>query len=134
GADVRASVTLDLIEAARGVTKKIEFERHERCSDCEGSGAKPGSSRQKCGYCGGRGQVIQSTGVFRLQTTCPSCHGAGTIIKDPCTSCRGAGYDLRKVSREVQIPAGIEDQMRVRLPGEGEPSPSGGPRGDCYCF
>jgi molecular chaperone DnaJ len=134
GSDVRCNVTLDLVEAARGVNKKIEFERHERCTDCEGSGAKPGSSRQKCSYCGGRGQVIQSTGVFRLQTTCPSCHGAGTIIKDPCTGCRGAGYVLKRVKREVQIPAGIEDQMRVRLPGEGEPSPNGGPRGDCYCF
>jgi molecular chaperone DnaJ len=134
GADVRCNLTLDLVEAARGVTKKVHFERHERCSDCDGSGAKPGSTKQKCGYCGGRGQVIQSTGVFRLQTTCPSCQGAGTIIKDPCNGCRGAGYVLRKVSREVQIPAGIEDQMRVRLPGEGEPSPSGGPRGDCYCF
>ena len=134
GADVRAEVTLDLLEAARGATKTIEFSRHERCETCEGSGAKPGSTRQKCEYCGGRGQVVQSTGIFRLQTTCPSCRGAGTLVKDPCPGCKGQGFVLRKVRRQVAIPAGIDDQMRVRVPGEGEPSPDGGPPGDCYCF
>lgn len=134
GGDVRADVTLTLLEAARGVTKTVEFSRHEACADCGGSGARPGSSRTRCNYCGGRGQVVQSTGIFRVQTACPSCHGAGSVVKDPCTKCRASGYVLAKVRREVQIPAGIDDQMRVRLPGEGEPSPSGGPRGDCYCF
>ncbi len=134
GGDVRCDVTLDLLEAARGVIKTVEFSRHEACGDCDGSGAKPGSSRTRCSYCGGRGQVVQATGIFRVQTTCPSCRGAGTLIKDPCSKCRGRGYLLAKVRRDVQIPAGIDDQMRVRLPGEGEPSPGGGPRGDCYCF
>ncbi len=134
GADVRADVTLDLLEAARGVTKTIEFQRHEVCADCQGTGAKPGSTRTRCNYCGGRGQVVQSTGIFRVQTTCSACQGAGSIVKDPCPKCRAAGYLLATVRRDVQIPAGIDDQMRVRLPGEGEPSTSGGPRGDCYCF
>jgi molecular chaperone DnaJ len=134
GGDVRANVTLDLLEAARGATKTIEFERHEKCDDCDGTGARAGSSRATCSYCGGRGQVLQQTGIFRVQSTCPSCHGAGSIVKDPCAKCRAAGYVLRRVKRDVQIPAGIDDQMRVRLPGEGEPSTNGGPRGDCYCF
>jgi molecular chaperone DnaJ len=134
GGDVRCDVTLDLIEAARGVTKTVEFERHEQCQECRGSGAKPGSARTSCSYCGGRGQVVQSTGIFRVQTTCPSCRGAGSIVKDPCVKCRAAGYVRQRVKRDVQIPGGIDDQMRVRLPGEGDPSPSGGPRGDCYCF
>lgn len=134
GGDVRCDLTLDLVEAARGVTKTIEFERHEVCEDCGGSGAKPGSSRTRCSYCGGRGQVLQSSGIFRVQSTCPSCHGAGSIVKDPCTGCRATGFVLRTVTREVKIPHGIDDQMRVRIPGEGEPSPTGGPRGDCYCF
>jgi molecular chaperone DnaJ len=133
-ADVRCDITLTLLEAAQGVTKTVEFERHETCPNCDGSGAKAGSSRQRCSYCGGRGQVLQSTGIFRVQSTCPSCRGAGSIIKDPCPACRGGGFVVRRVKREVQIPAGIDDQMRVRLPGEGEPSPNGGPRGDCYCF
>jgi molecular chaperone DnaJ len=78
--------------------------------------------------------VLQSTGIFRVQSTCPSCRGSGQIIKDPCAKCRASGFVVKKVRRDVQIPAGIDDQMRVRLPGEGEPSTSGGPRGDCYCF
>jgi molecular chaperone DnaJ len=134
GGDVRVNLKLDLYEAAKGVARNIEFERHETCQRCDGSGAAPGSGMQKCGYCSGRGQVVQSSGIFRVQTTCPACHGAGKLIKDPCGNCRGSGYTLHKVQRTVQIPAGIEDQMRVRLPGEGEPSPQGGPRGDCYCF
>ena len=134
GADVRCDVTLDLLQAARGTKVTVEFKRHEACEDCGGSGARPGSARTRCSYCGGRGQVMQSTGIFRVQSTCPSCHGSGSLVKDPCPKCRAAGFVLRAVKREVQIPAGIDDQMRVRLPGEGEPSPSGGPRGDCYCF
>jgi molecular chaperone DnaJ len=134
GADIRCDVTLDLVEAARGVTKTVEFSRHETCPDCNGSGAKAGSTKTRCTYCGGRGQIVQSSGIFRVQTTCPSCRGAGSIIKDPCAKCRASGYVLRQVRREVKIPAGIDDQMRVRLPGEGEPSETGGPRGDCYCF
>lgn len=134
GADIRCDVTLDLLEAARGVTKTIEFKRHEACEECGGSGAKKGTKRNTCSYCAGRGQVVQATGIFRIQTTCPSCHGAGSVVVDPCEKCAGAGFVLRKISREVPIPAGIDDQMRVRLPGEGEPSPAGGQRGDCYCF
>ncbi len=132
GGDVRCDITLDLVEAARGINRTIHFERHERCETCDGSGAQPGTQRQKCRYCGGRGQIIQSSGIFRVQTACPSCHGAGSTIEHPCGGCHGAGYLLRKVKREVQIPAGIDDSMRVRLPGEGDPSPAGGPRGDCY--
>ena len=133
GADVRCSITIDLLEAARGANKTIAFERHEVCQDCSGSGAKAGTSRQSCNYCGGRGQVVQSSGIFRVQTTCPSCQGAGSFVKDPCAGCRGAGYVLTNVEREVAIPGGIDDRMRIRLASEGEPSPNGGPRGDCYC-
>lgn len=134
GGDVRCDVTLDLIEAARGTTVEVKFRRHEVCDDCGGTGARQGTERTRCSYCGGRGQVVQSTGIFRVQTNCPSCQGAGTVAKDPCSACRASGFVLKTIKREVQIPAGVDDQMRVRLPGEGEPSPSGGPRGDCYCF
>ncbi|MEX2139305.1 MAG: molecular chaperone DnaJ [Pirellulales bacterium] len=132
GADVGTQVTLDLLEAARGVTKSVQFERHERCQECHGSGARPGTKPQPCNYCGGRGQVVQSSGVFRVQTTCPVCHGEGTVIKDPCAKCSGNGVVGRRVKRDVVIPAGVDHQMRVRLAGEGEPSPNGGPPGDAY--
>ncbi len=133
GADVTCQVVLELHEAARGVTKRVEFDRHEACGTCEGSGAKPGTKREPCNYCGGQGQVVQSTGIFRVQTTCPACQGAGTRIKSPCTTCRGSGYIAKRVKRDVVIPPGVDDQMGFRLTGEGEPSPSGGPPGDCYC-
>jgi molecular chaperone DnaJ len=132
GADVGTQVRLDLLEAARGVTKTVEFERHEHCKECNGSGARPGTKPQPCNYCGGRGQVVQSSGVFRVQTTCPVCHGDGTVVKEPCTKCNGHGAVAKRVKREVVIPAGVDHQMRVRLSGEGEPSPNGGPPGDAY--
>lgn len=134
GRDVRCDVTLTLKEAANGVTKKVEFHRHERCEKCEGSGASPGSRREVCNYCRGQGRVIQSAGIVRIQTTCPACHGEGSKVKHPCPSCRGSGQTLKKVVTEVQIPPGVDDEMRVRIAGQGEPSPNGGPPGDCYCF
>lgn len=134
GGDVRCDLTLDLIEAARGVTKVVHFERHEECSDCGGSGARAGSKRENCQYCGGRGQVLQSSGIFRVQTTCPQCQGQGSVVRDPCGGCRGAGYVRAKVEREVTVPAGIDNDTRLRITGEGDPSPEGGARGDCYCF
>jgi molecular chaperone DnaJ len=134
GGDVRCDVSLDLLEAARGVTKTVQFERHEQCTTCEGSGARKGTKPETCQYCGGRGQVVQSAGIFRMQTTCPSCHGAGSVIREACTSCRGQGYVRQKVTREVQIPAGVDNDVRLRLSAEGDPDPHGGQRGDCYCF
>lgn len=133
GADIQCEVTLDLFEAARGVTKTIDFQRHEACATCSGSGAKPGTKPQRCSYCGGQGQVIQATGIFRVQTTCPACRGSGTTVKDHCPDCKGQGAIRRKVRREVSIPAGIDDGMRLRLAGEGEAHPQGGVAGDCYC-
>jgi molecular chaperone DnaJ len=134
GDDLRCDVTLDLIEAARGCTRSVRYDRSQRCGDCGGSGARPGSTPQPCGYCGGRGQVVQSAGILRVQTTCPSCRGAGITIRDPCRSCRGNGFVLETVEREVAIPGGVDNGMRIRVPGEGQPSPNGGPPGDCYCF
>jgi molecular chaperone DnaJ len=134
GADIRVNVTLDLEEAARGATKQVEFPRSKPCGTCKGSGSKPGSQRSTCRRCNGHGQIVQSAGILRVQTTCPSCRGAGSTITDPCPECRGRGYEQERAKLEVNIPAGIDDGMRVRLAGYGEPSPDGGPAGDCYCF
>lgn len=133
GRDVFAQVSLTLLEAARGATKSVAFVRHETCVSCEGGGAKKGTRPQKCDYCGGRGQVIQSAGVFRLQTVCPACRGAGTIVRDKCPDCAGEGVREEQVERRVTIPAGVDSDVRVRLAGEGEPGGNGGPPGDCYC-
>jgi molecular chaperone DnaJ len=133
GRDVFSSVSLSLVEAARGATKTIQFSRHELCGTCDGSGAKKGTKPQPCEYCAGHGQVIQSAGVFRLQTTCPSCRGAGSVIRDKCPDCGGEGLTMEQVERRVTIPAGVDRDVRVRLAGEGEPGANGGPPGDCYC-
>jgi molecular chaperone DnaJ len=133
GADIHTQVELDLFEAATGASKVIHFTRHERCETCKGSGAKPGTHPEPCRYCGGRGRVVQSTGVFSLQTTCPACRGEGQVIRHPCGECQGSGYGQRKVTRKVDIPRGVDHGTRLRLGGEGEPSPDGGPPGDCYC-
>ena len=133
GRDVFSSLSLSLLEAARGAAKTVEFSRHELCGVCDGSGAKKGTKPQPCEYCAGHGQVIQSAGVFRLQTTCPSCRGAGTMIRDKCPDCGGEGLTMEHVERRVTIPAGVDRDVRVRLAGEGEPGANGGPPGDCYC-
>jgi molecular chaperone DnaJ len=122
------------LEAARGITKEIAFTRHRRCEQCEGSGARPGTKPETCKYCGGHGQVIQSSGIFRVQTTCPACHGAGTVVKTPCDACDGHGVVEDRVTREITIPAGVDGQTRMRIAGEGDASPNGGPPGDCYVF
>lgn len=132
GADIRCDVTIDLMEAANGATKVIRFMRHAQCETCKGVGAKPGTQPELCRYCGGRGRVVQQSGFFSLQTTCPACHGAGQKITDPCNDCHGSGYVQTKVTRKVNIPAGVDDHTRLRLQGEGEPSAAGGPHGDCY--
>ena len=133
GRDVSCAVNLSLVEAARGADKVVVFSRHESCTECDGSGAKKGTQPQPCEYCGGQGQVIQSAGVFRLQTTCPSCRGVGKIIRDKCSECAGVGLKDEHVERKVTIPAGVDNDVRVRLAGEGEPGLYGGPPGDCYC-
>ncbi|MFM8805657.1 MAG: molecular chaperone DnaJ, partial [Planctomycetia bacterium] len=133
GREVYSTVSLSLVEAARGAAKTIQFARHELCGSCDGSGAKKGTKPQACEYCGGHGQVIQSAGVFRLQTTCPSCSGAGSVMREMCGDCGGDGLTLEQVERRVTIPAGVDRDVRVRLAGEGEPGANGGPPGDCYC-
>ncbi|MDA0657923.1 MAG: molecular chaperone DnaJ [Planctomycetota bacterium] len=133
GADIRCEIEVELAEAARGTKRAIEFSRHIRCDSCQGSGSRAGATPQRCNRCGGQGRVVQSAGILRVQTTCPTCQGAGTIISDPCSSCSGQRFTKKRVSIEAQIPAGIDDGMHIALRGEGEPSPDGGPAGDCYC-
>jgi molecular chaperone DnaJ len=134
GNDLRVDVTLTLEEAARGATREVKFSRNVGCTTCNASGSKPGSQPQRCSQCGGRGQIVQSAGILSVQTTCPVCRGAGSRITDPCVDCRGQGYQKRELELKVDFPAGVDDGMRVRISGEGEPGPDNGPAGDLYCF
>ena len=132
GEDIRCVVDLDLREVAKGVKKKVKIRRKEVCTTCNGTGAKPGTAPETCTYCGGHGVIMQGAGFIRMQTTCPSCHGSGKVIRQPCTSCRGSGLYDGVQEIDVEIPVGIDERNQLRLVGEGSRSPKGGEPGDCY--
>lgn len=132
GDSLKTRLEIDLLEAAKGCEKTVEIRRKETCNTCDGSGAKPGSSADSCDYCGGHGQVVQSQGFFRVQTTCPACKGEGKIIRDKCSDCSGAGKVAESVKLDVRVPAGVDTGMTLRLSDEGEAGSLGGPRGDLY--
>lgn len=132
GADLRYNLEISLEEAARGADKTIRIPTLESCDTCHGTGAKPGTQPKPCPTCGGAGQVRIQQGFFSIQQTCPKCHGSGRIIPDPCPSCGGAGRTKKQKTLEVKIPAGIDDGMRLRHGGHGEPGINGGPAGDLY--
>ncbi|HEY2250356.1 MAG TPA: molecular chaperone DnaJ [Planctomycetaceae bacterium] len=133
GSHIKCDIRLDLREAAFGVTRTVEVRRNELCSTCDGSGAKPGSTADRCSYCAGHGQVVQSQGFFRVQTTCPACRGAGEVIRDKCPKCAGSGREAKIVRVEVKVPPGVDNGMQLCSRGDGEPGDRGGPRGDLYC-
>ena len=132
GADLRYNLDISLEQAAHGFDTTIRVPSWDECDTCHGSGAKPGTSPTTCGTCGGHGQVRMQQGFFSIQQTCPKCHGTGKVIPDPCTTCSGSGRIKRNKTLEVKIPAGIDDGMRIRSTGNGEPGMNGGPPGDLY--
>src|SRR5690625_336764 len=132
GADLRYSLDISLEQAASGFETEIRVPSWDVCSSCDGSGAKAGTQPQTCSTCGGAGAVRMQQGFFSVQQTCPTCHGTGEEIKDPCNACNGSGRTRTTRTLEVDIPAGIDDGMRIRLGGKGEPGVNGGPAGDLY--
>ncbi|XZG69871.1 molecular chaperone DnaJ [Chitinibacteraceae bacterium HSL-7] len=132
GADLRYNMEITLEEAARGVEKQIKIPSHEECDSCHGTGAKPGTEAKTCHTCGGHGQVRVSQGFFAIQQTCPTCHGSGKYIPDPCRKCSGTGRVQTSKTLAVKIPAGVDEGDRIRLTGEGEPGVNGGPPGDLF--
>jgi len=132
GDDLRYDMEITFEEAANGCEKEITIRKPERCSDCNGSGAEPGSKVKTCPACGGRGQVISSRGIFSIAQTCPQCHGAGRVIEKPCHSCHGAGRREQPSKIKLRIPAGVDTGSRLRSSGNGEAGVRGGPSGDLY--
>lgn len=134
GANVRTSVSITFEEAVFGCSKQIELNLREECPTCHGSGAKPGTSPETCKKCGGTGQVFTTQqsffGMMQTQSVCPDCRGTGRIIKEKCTDCHGTGYKVKRTKLKVDIPAGIDNGMSVRIRDKGEPGVNGGPRGD----
>ena len=134
GSDVLTRLTISFEEAVAGCKKDISYDHVEACSDCHGSGAAPGSAVETCSVCRGSGQVtVQQNsplGIFQTSRPCSACNGAGKIVKTPCGNCRGKGYVKVTKKLSVTIPAGIDNEQRIALRGEGNAGRDGGTAGD----
>lgn len=132
GSDLRYDLELSLEDAAHGSQTKIRVPTMLNCGECSGSGARKGTSPVSCDTCHGAGQIRRSQGFFSVQQTCPKCRGRGNIITDPCNKCYGRGRIEEQKTLSVKVPAGVDTGDRIRLSGEGEAGPGGGPAGDLY--
>jgi molecular chaperone DnaJ len=132
GRDLRYDLALEFEEAVFGKEQEIRIRRMEACEDCSGSGAAKGKAAATCQHCGGRGQVRFQQGFFSMARTCSECDGTGQVIKDPCATCRGEGRVQHEHALLVKVPAGVEQDTRIRYQGEGEAGRFGGPAGDLY--
>ena len=136
GNDALIHVEIDLVEAVFGATRELNIETAIVCATCDGAGTASGTHPETCQVCKGRGEVSQVTRSFLGQVMtsrpCPQCGGVGTVIRHPCPECSGDGRVRARRTVEVGIPAGVEHGMRLRLTGEGEVGPGGGPPGDLY--
>ena len=136
GNDLRYDLEIGFEEAVFGCSPELELTRSETCPHCQGSGAEPGTEPIRCPECNGSGQVRRAQqsifGAFVNVTTCPRCQGRGEIVTSPCSECHGSQRVNRTRKVSVDIPAGVDDGMRVRLAGEGEAGMYGGPAGNLY--
>jgi molecular chaperone DnaJ len=136
GADVGAEVSIDLAEAAEGVTRSVAFQVSTTCDTCHGSGLEPGTSPVRCSQCDGRGRLQRVSrtafGEFVRTQTCSACAGMGSVIETPCSACEGAGRTIAERTFDVTIPAGIHDGQRIRISGKGHAGTPGGVAGDAY--
>jgi molecular chaperone DnaJ len=132
GADVEATVNLSFDDSLKGVSVQVPVELDVACSQCNGSGARPGTAPRICPECNGRGVRAEDQGFFALSQPCPRCRGNGTVIEDPCPQCRGLGRERRTKRYTVKIPAGAKDGTRIRLKGKGEAGRGGAPAGDLF--
>jgi molecular chaperone DnaJ len=136
GSDLRYDLRITFDEAVRGIEREIEFDVLDRCGTCAGSGAAPGSASSPCSACGGRGEIraVRQTilGQMVNVTECTRCRGEGRVVDTPCPTCRGDGRAQKRKKLRVSVPAGIDEGHQIRLSGEGEAGPRGGPPGNLY--
>ena len=134
GADLRYDHEISLEDAFHGRDITIKVPTSETCDHCAGSGSEPGHTPETCPDCGGAGRVRTQNGFFQMERACGRCGGRGRVIRHPCNTCHGRGAVEKERALSVNIPAGVESGMRIRLAGEGEPGAQGGPKGDLYIF
>lgn len=132
GNDLKLNISISLEEAYKGKEQEIEIPHLEACADCKGSGAASGSKTVTCSRCRGKGQVLYQQGFFSFASTCETCKGEGKIIEKPCEKCRGTGRKRITKTLNVKIPPGVDNGMSLRISGEGDSGPNGGPNGDLY--
>jgi molecular chaperone DnaJ len=132
GADLRFDIEIDFEEAAYGSEREITLPISVQCDTCHGSGDKPGTSKESCRHCGGRGFVISGNGFFQVRQGCPVCGGAGMMSSNPCKDCDGSGRVKRQKRITLKIPKGVDTGSRLRMSGKGEGGIKGGPAGDLY--
>jgi len=132
GADLRYNLQIDLDEVLEGKEASLDLPKMLRCEACEGSGARAGTSPERCNRCHGSGQAIFQQGLFRISRPCDACRGEGFVVRDACPKCRGVGRREGSKTLHVRVPPGVEDGMRLRVSGEGEAGIAGGPAGDLY--
>ena len=135
GSNIRVKVKLNLQEIAHGVKKKIKVTKYVACTHCHGSGSEDGST-ETCPTCHGRGQVVQTVNSFfgqmQTQSVCPTCNGTGKVIKKKCTHCGGEGIMKGDEVIEIDIPAGVSQDMQLTVRGKGNAGPHNGVNGDLY--
>jgi molecular chaperone DnaJ len=136
GGDLAIAVEIDLLQAASGEKVQVAYEAVERCDNCHGNGAEPGTPIETCERCGGAGQLQGVTktpfGQMVRTVVCDVCHGDGRVPKQPCRACHGRGRVAGRRELEVDIPSGISDGQRIRVSGRAHAGEAGGPAGDLY--
>jgi molecular chaperone DnaJ len=132
GGDLRMQQRLTFKEAAFGCKREVVVHAPTRCTDCSGTGAKPGTKPETCSQCRGSGQVSTSRGFVMFTQTCPRCRGQGAVVKQACKTCEGRGAVEKPRKVTVSFPAGIDGGQRLRVPGQGMPGPGGAAAGDLY--
>ena len=135
GEDLSYSLEISLEEAYTGVEREIQVRTTETCEKCSGHGTADGKQAPVCDMCHGSGKVrTQQGGFFVFETVCPKCRGEGRVVKDKCRECKGDGFIVVEKSLKIKIPAGVEDNTRMRISGAGQAGKNGGPKGDLYIF
>jgi molecular chaperone DnaJ len=132
GNDLETETELDFMEATKGVAMPLRLTSPAPCTNCHGSGARPGTSPKVCPTCNGAGVINRNQGAFGFSEPCTECRGSGSIIEHPCDECNGTGVTTRTRTINVRIPPGVEDGQRIRLAGQGEAGLRGAPSGDLY--
>src|SRR6202171_2591963 len=132
GNDLETETELSFMEATKGVAMPLRLTSPAPCTNCHGSGARPGTSPKVCPNCNGSGVISRNQGAFGFSEPCTECRGSGSIIEHPCAECKGTGVTTRTRTINVRIPPGVEDGQRIRLAGQGEAGLRGAPSGDLY--